>query len=50
MTVEPAAPPIVRPINILSGLGVLERAEMCQIIALIECVDLFLIKMIHSII
>lgn len=45
MTVEPAAPPIVRPINILSGLGVLERAEMCQIIALIECVDgLFLAK------
>ncbi|MEQ9039401.1 MAG: hypothetical protein RIE24_13715 [Silicimonas sp.] len=45
MTVEDAAPPIVRPIDILSGLGVLERAEMCQIIALIECVDgLFLAK------
>ncbi|CRL10120.1 hypothetical protein NIT7321_00963 [Phaeobacter italicus] len=45
MTVEPAAPPIVRPIDILSGLGVLERTEMCQIIALIECVDgLFLAK------
>lgn len=45
MTVEPAAPTIVRPINILSGLGVLERAEMCQIIALLECVDgLFIAK------
>lgn len=45
MTFEPAAQPIVRPIDILSGLGVLERAEMCQIIALIECVDgLFLAK------
>ncbi|WP_132605717.1 hypothetical protein [Rhodovulum adriaticum] len=45
MTVDPAAPPIVRPIDILSGLGVLERAEMCQIIALLECVDgLFLAK------
>lgn len=45
MTAEPAAPPIVRPTDILSGLGVLERTEMCQIIALIECVDgLFLAK------
>ncbi|MGC8202050.1 hypothetical protein ACP2AV_05035 [Aliiroseovarius sp. PTFE2010] len=45
MTVEPAAPPIIRPVDILSGLGVLERAEICQIIALIECVDgLFLAK------
>ncbi|MCP1167778.1 hypothetical protein [Limimaricola litoreus] len=45
MTDDPAAPPIVRPVDILSGLGVLERAEICQIIALIECVDgLFLAK------
>lgn len=45
MTADPASTPIVRPIDILSGLGVLERAEMCQIIALIECVDaLFLAK------
>jgi len=45
MTFEPAAPPVVRPIDILSGLGLLDRTEMCQIIALIECVDgLFLAK------
>lgn len=45
MTAEPAAPLIIRPIDILSGLGVLERAEICQFIALIECVDgLFLAK------
>lgn len=45
MTDDPAAPPIARPVDILSGLGIMERAEMCQIIALIECVDgLFLAK------
>lgn len=45
MTDNIATPPIVRPADVLSGLGVLERAEMCQIIALIECVDgLFLTK------
>ena len=37
--------PVIRPIDILSGLGGLDRAEMCQMIALIECVDgLFLAK------
>ncbi len=45
MTIQPPAPPIVRPTDILSGLGGLERTEMCQIIALIECVDgLFLAR------
>jgi len=45
MTDDLTPHPIVRPIDILSGLGNLERAEMCQIIALIECVDgLFLAK------
>ena len=39
MNVEPTPPPVIRPIDILSGLGLLERAEMCQIIAMIECVD-----------
>lgn len=37
--------PIVRPVDILVGLGTLGRSEMCQIIALLECVDgLFLAK------
>lgn len=36
-----SAHPIVRPVDILSGLGTLQRAEMCQIIALLECVDGF---------
>lgn len=45
MNVEPTPPPVIRPIDILSGLGLLERAEMCQIIAMIECVDgLFLVR------
>ncbi|WP_144431706.1 hypothetical protein [Jannaschia seosinensis] len=45
MTDDLTPHPIVRPIDILSGLGNLERAEMCHIIALIECVDgLFLAK------
>lgn len=40
-----SAHPIVRPVDILSGLGTLQRAEMCQTIALLECVDgLFLAK------
>ncbi|WP_454276533.1 hypothetical protein [Roseovarius sp. MBR-154] len=40
-----SAHPIVRPVDILSGLGTIRRAEMCQIIALLECVDgLFLAK------
>ncbi len=39
MTIEPTAPPIVRPVDILSGLSNLKRAEICQIIALLECVD-----------
>lgn len=35
----------IRPVDILSGLGILQRAEMCQTIALLECVDgLFLAK------
>ncbi len=45
MSNKRTAYPIVRPIDILSGLGTLQRAEMCQIIALLECVDgLFLAK------
>ncbi|MDK3073554.1 hypothetical protein QO034_10560 [Sedimentitalea sp. JM2-8] len=45
MSDDSAAHPIVRPIHILAGLGTLERAEICQIIALLECVDgLFLAK------
>lgn len=40
-----SAHPIVRPVDILAGLGTLERSEICQIIALLECVDgLFLAK------
>ncbi|MFZ5965334.1 hypothetical protein ACOXXX_20515 [Thalassococcus sp. BH17M4-6] len=45
MSDDSAAHHIVRPIHILAGLGTLERAEICQIIALLECVDgLFLAK------
>jgi hypothetical protein len=45
MTTDPNAHPIVRPVDILSGLGTLNRTEICQMIALIECVDgLFLAK------
>ena len=45
MTTDTISNPIVRPVDILSGLGTLTRAEMCQMIALIECVDgLFLVK------
>ena len=45
MAPELTVPPIIRPVEILSGLGALDRAEICQIIALIECVDgLFLAK------
>lgn len=45
MSDEFPAYPVVRPVDILAGLGHLERAEMCQIIALLECVDgLFLAK------
>lgn len=45
MAPEHTSPPIIRPVEILSGLGALDRAEICQIIALIECVDgLFLAK------
>lgn len=39
MTKITNARPIVRPIDILSGLGTLTRTEICQMIALIECVD-----------
>lgn len=45
MSDDPTAPPFARPVDILSGVGTLERAEICQIIALLECVDsLFLAK------
>lgn len=45
MTSDSVAYPVVRPVDILSGLGSLTRAEMCQMIALIECVDgVFLAK------
>ncbi|WP_319533210.1 hypothetical protein [uncultured Cohaesibacter sp.] len=45
MSIEPTAPPVVHPTDILSGLGLLGRGEICQLIALIECVDaLFLAK------
>lgn len=45
MTDYNVATPVVRPVDILSGLGGLERAEACQLIALLECVDgLFLAK------
>lgn len=45
MTTDPIAHPIVRPVDILSGIGTLRRTEICQMIALIECVDgLFLAK------
>lgn len=45
MTTDPIAHPIVRPIDMLSGLGTLTRTEICQMIALIECVDgLFLAR------
>ena len=39
MTTDPSAHPIVRPADILSGLGTLNRTEICQMIALIECAD-----------
>jgi hypothetical protein len=45
MTTDTSAHHIFRPVDILSGLGTLSRTEICQIIALIECVDgLFLAK------
>lgn len=45
MTNELTELPIVRPVDILVGLGTLGRSDMCQIIALLECVDgLFLAK------
>ncbi|NQY60711.1 hypothetical protein [Cognatishimia sp.] len=45
ITTDPIANPIVRPVDILSGIGTLRRTEICQMIALIECVDgLFLAK------
>ncbi|MBK0329042.1 hypothetical protein I5535_17325 [Rhodobacteraceae bacterium F11138] len=45
MSDEFSAHPVVRAVDILVGLGTLERVEICQIIALVECVDgLFLAK------
>ena len=45
MSDEVSALPIVRPVDTLSAIGTLGRAELCQIIALLECVDgLFLAK------
>lgn len=40
LTSKPSLP-IVRPLDISSGIGALDRAEMCQMIALLECVDAF---------
>ena len=45
MSDEFSTHPIVRPVDILAGIGTLERGEMCQFISLLECVDgLFLAK------
>lgn len=45
MNIKSAARSVIRPVDFLSGLGLLQRVEMCRIIALIECVDgLFLAK------
>ena len=45
MNIEPTALPIIRPVDILSGLGSLDRAEISQLMAVLECVDgLFLAR------